>query len=84
MFSWPKLKTKNKAQKVCRKLSKLKNLNYCEPDALLRPDNASAKSDSETEAGSPVTTCTADVIIRQYLKIFIWMAEHIRYICKLL
>ena len=60
VFSWPKLKTKNKAQKVCRKLSKLKNLNYCEPDALLRPDNASAKSDSKTEAGSPVTTCTAD------------------------
>ena len=59
VFSWPKLKTKNKAQKVCRKLSKLKNLNYCEPDALLRP-NAPAGSDSKTEAGSPVTVCTAD------------------------
>ena len=60
VFSWPKLKTKNKAQNVCRKLSKLKNLNYCEPDSLLRPNNAPVKSDSKTEAGSPVTTCTAD------------------------
>ena len=60
VFSWPKLKTKNKAQKVCRKLSKLKNLNYCEPDALLRPNNAPAENDSKTEAGSPVTTCTSD------------------------
>ena len=60
VFSWPKLKTKNKAQNICRKLSKLKNLNYCEPDALLRPDNASAENDSKTEAGSPASTCTAD------------------------
>ena len=57
VFSWPKLKTKNKAQKICRKLSQLKNLNYCEPDALLRPN---APADSKTEAGSPVSACTSD------------------------
>ena len=57
VFSWPKLKTENKAQKVCRKLSQLKNLNYCEPDALLRPN---APADSETEAGSSAAACTSD------------------------
>ena len=57
VFSWPKLKTKNKAQKVCRKLSQLKNLNYCEPDALLRPN---APADSETEAGSCAADCGSE------------------------
>ena len=64
VFSWKKLKTQKRAKNVCRKLSQLKNLNYCEPDALLHPNNTSALGESETEAGS---TCTVDCIHPQTL-----------------
>ena len=60
VFSWKKLKTQNRAKNVCRKLSQLKDLNYCEPDALLHPNNTSDLSASQTEAGSP--SCTDDCI----------------------
>ena len=39
VFSWKKLKTQKRAENVCRKLSQLKDLNYCEPDALLHPNS---------------------------------------------
>ena len=55
VFSWPKLKTKNKAQKICRKLSKLKNLKYCESDTLLQPNGS---DNSKTQASSPSAHCT--------------------------
>ena len=38
VFSWKQLKTQQRAAKVCLKLSKLQNLDYCEPDALLHPN----------------------------------------------
>ena len=39
VFSWKKLKPQNQAQNICRRLSEIKDLNYCEPDALLHPNN---------------------------------------------
>ena len=58
VFSWTKLKTQKKAESVCLKLSNFKNLNYCEPDALLHPNNKAAQKESETEAGA--SSCTVD------------------------
>ena len=58
VFSWTTLKTQKKAESVCFNLSQLKNLNYCEPDALLHPDNKATQKENETEAGA--SSCTVD------------------------
>ena len=58
VFSWKTLQTQKKAESVCLKLSNLKNLNYCEPDALLHPNNKAIHKESETEAGA--ISCTVD------------------------
>ena len=55
VFVWSKLKSQRKAQNICKSLSHLKNLKYCEPDTLLSPNNTYV---SETEADSPA--CTVD------------------------
>ena len=56
VFSWEQIQAQKRAESICLKLSKLKNLKYCEPDMILHPNNVS--SNSETEAGA--ISCTVD------------------------
>ena len=82
VFAWSKIKTQRKAQNICKRLSHLKNLKYCEPDTLLSPNTDL----SETEAGSPA--CTVDCnsgksytnILFEFLRTFFMSEES----CELL
>ena len=57
VFSWPQLQSERKAQNICKRLSYLKNLKYCEPDILLHPHSSAKKSKTEADTFVCTVNC---------------------------